>query len=251
MGKNETKKEKDVKKVSNAKNEPKKAVKKAKTTKNENVKEKKVTKKSSDNKEVKKVSENKKIKKVTEENKISVKEDLNDNVKVEENNVEENKEVSKKNSLSTILVIGCILLIGIAFGISILETKERNKYYKTVSYDEVVEMMGKDEISVIYYGSPSCGYCSMFAPIVKEVSYEEKVYFHYLNAANLVNDDYANLYTHLTNFDEVYATEDLGTPSLILIKNGAILDLSEGYIDKAEIVKFLEKNGVIEAELDN
>ena len=41
--------------------------------------------------------------------------------------------------------------------------------------------MKSEDIEIIYWASPNCGYCEMFTPTVKEVSYENKLTFNYLN----------------------------------------------------------------------
>ncbi len=222
------------------------------------VEEKKVKNAKNAKKEVaKKVGEKKNIKdskKVVKEEKKDVSSKKQPKVKEVKNEevvtnvvVEEKKDNTKKKkiikgiiySLISLLIIGALIF-------SIIESSERSKYFKEVTMNEVNEMIKEDEINIVYWASPSCGYCEMFGPIVKEVSYEEKVEFNYLNTSKLDNDSYATMYTYFTAFDEIYNTKNLGTPSVILFKNGKIVNISVGALDKEGLVSFLKSENVIE-----
>ena len=122
-----------------------------------------------------------------------------------ETKVVENKDSSKKKTiLSTIIVIVSILLIVGAFVISVIETNEKSKYYNEISFNEVSELMAGEEVEIIYWASPNCSYCSMFTPVVKNVSYDNKLTFNYLNTANLNDEEYAKMYDHFVKFDSAY-----------------------------------------------
>lgn len=157
-------------------------------------------------------------------------------------NNENNKKRKIFNVVITVLAIG--LIIG-AFIISVIETNEKNKYYKTITFNEVSEIMNSEETKIIYWASPSCDYCKMFSPIIKEVSYEYELTFNYLNTSSLDGDQYATMYTHFAEYDEKYNSSNLGTPSLILVKDGKIVNISVGYLQEEELVDYLKTNGLI------
>lgn len=231
------------------------ARKKELETKDELKKEKKVTK--TGKKTTSKKSEVTKEKKVTP--KKVVKEEKNTPktkkiAKVEEGiaeKVEVKKEVvieepKKKSLFGIVLTISCILLIVLAFIVSIIETNEKNKYYIPISYDDVAELLNDDEINIIYWASPTCNFCSQFKPIILDVSSEYGIEFNYLNTSKLTDDEYATMYTYFIEYDGIYSEENLGTPSLILVKDGKITNISVGALTESELITYLQENGLIQ-----
>jgi len=137
-----------------------------------------------------------------------------------------------------------LLIIG-AFIYSIIESSGRENNFNTISFAKASELINDDEVNIIYWASPNCGYCTQFTPIVKEVSIEKGVTFNYLNAAEISNEDYATLMGLVGSFDETYNTNGLGTPSLILVKEGKVVDISVGAQSKADLVSYLTTQGFI------
>lgn len=77
-----------------------------------------------------------------------------------------------------------------------------------------------------------CGPCKMLAPIIEEVAkeYAGKIKFAKLDVD--ANNKTSELY-HIR-----------GIPTLILFKDGKVLDTKVGAINKSQLVSFLQKNQV-------
>lgn len=225
--------EKEIKTTKNKVEKTKKEIKnknvkvETKKVKDENKKVKVETKKLKD--------ENKKVSKVVEEPKETVVVSTDDTLK---------KEKSKKIIKTIIYSLISIIIVGL-FIYSIIESNDRTKHFKTISFNEVSEIMNDEVTNIIYWASPNCGYCVQFTPVVKEVSYEENVTFNYLNTANLSNDDYAAMVTYFGEYNETYNTKGLGTPSIILVKGGKVVDIQVGALDKEGLISYLTTKELI------
>ena len=220
----------------------KKELEENKTKKNVETKEKKVETKKKEEKDVKKKvnvkNDTKKI--VKEEN---VKEEI---TKTETLTVENKKDNTKKKKIIKTIIYSLIGIIVLgAFIYSIIESNERNKYFNTVSFNEAEKLINDDELSIIYWASPNCGYCMQFTPVVKKVSYDKRITFNYLNTANLTDDEYASMLTYLGAYDESYSSKGVGTPSMFLVQNGKIINVSVGALSEEGLVTYLTTNGFI------
>lgn len=251
MAKNVEKLEKDVKKKSSS-------TKEKNTLKKESQTKKKVDSKK---KEVKKVED--KTTKNNDTKKKEVKKEINEKESFKTKEVKvvdvlEKKELTdeeklieateRKNRLSKLLGVGCVLLFALVLIISIIETNEKSKFFNKISYKEAVNLIKDDEVNIIYWASPNCGFCSQFSPIIKKVSYEYQLDFNYLNTTTLNDDQYAAMYTYLAEFDEAYNSSNLGTPSLILVKDNKVLHIQEGALSESELIDYLIKHELIEVE---
>lgn len=187
------------------------------------VQEKKETKNSNVSKKVEKIKKESNV--ISNEKKV-----INDL-----NNVSDfkNKKTLKIiiYSLISIVILGTLIY-------SIIESNERGKYFNSITFNNVDALMNNEEKSIIYWAQPNCGYCTQFTPIVKKVSFDKKVTFNYLNTANLTQDEYASMITYLSAYKEEYAS-GLGTPSLILVENGKIIDVSVGALSEDDLVNYL------------
>lgn len=188
-------------------------------------------------------------KKNTDQSKVSKVNDNNVNVLENSDNFKANvvaKDNSKKKAIikKVIYSLIAVLIIG-AFIYSLVESSGNDKYFNTISFNEVENIINDDELSIIYWASPSCGYCVKFTPVVKEVAIENGITFNYLNTANLTGEQYSTMLSYFSAFNEQYATNGLGTPSVILVKDGKVVDISVGALPKAELINYLTNNGFI------
>lgn len=164
-------------------------------------------------------------------------------------------EKKENKVVKIILPIIVIVVIGILFVVSIIETKGRYKYYIDNEFYEIVELVEKDELNVVYWASPDCHFCKQFKPTVLEVSSNKKVNFNYLDVSSLNQLEYDRMYEdYFIDFDESYNTfreengHSLGTPTVIIFKNNKVVDMNIGASSKEELIEFLAKNGVIDSE---
>lgn len=229
-----------------------KDVEESKTKKNTNKKSKVNSKENNVKKESKRVET--KTKKVSNKNEVSKKDIkvvnkkkenaekevvLNENIIVETNNNSKKIKIIKGiiYSLISIIILGALIY-------SVIESNERSKYFQNISFSDVKEIMNEKESNIIYWAQPNCGFCTQFTPIVKKISYNEKIAFNYLNTANLTQDEYATMITYLSAYNEEYSS-GVGTPSIIVVNDGKVVDVQVGALSEEGLISYLTSNKLI------
>ena len=88
----------------------------------------------------------------------------------------------------------------------------------------------KDESCIIDFFTTMCPSCQMLDPVFEKVSkvYEDKLKFYKINIDQ--NIDIAEKY------GIIYV------PTLILFKNGNIINRISGYLSEKELIKFIDRN---------
>ena len=99
-----------------------------------------------------------------------------------------------------------------------------------ISQETLNEKLNYKEISLIDVWAPWCGPCKQLLPILEEVNYEigDRIFMGKLNA-----DD--NMETC-----KEYSVRNI--PTLLLFKNGELVDRMSGAKTKKEILEFVDKN---------
>ena len=111
--------------------------------------------------------------------------------------------------------------------------------FKTVNADEFEEAFNGSELSVVYFGRATCGFCVQFLPVLQEAQ-EEYGYTTLYVDIDTINSDGKSKITGLDS----YLSETYGqTPNVVLVKNGEIVDYSLGYVDYNTFASMLEENG--------
>lgn len=108
--------------------------------------------------------------------------------------------------------------------------------FKKITAEEIVSKFNDDKVTFVYYGRSGCQYCVKYAPVVKEVAKEKKVDFYYFNADELTQEAAEKLIALDKTFNEGLR----GTPFTFAFKNGKLLGSIPGYVEKTELVKFIE-----------
>ena len=223
------------------------------------------TKKEEKKKSVKKIKaeekkdEKKTVKKVEkEEPKKTVKKETK---KIEKKEDSVKKEEKKPSSEMIIKVdktklfkgIGIALLVlavmGIAFFVSKNASKETVAFeFVEIDIDQYLELMKKDEKSIVYVARPGCSWCQKESPIIKRIGGEFGLTIYYLNTDpfwDSVNSTYTESGRKFINSDEQYA-DGWGTPNTIIVGNGSIIDGEFSYVERSSLIDLFVKNGFID-----
>lgn len=216
--------------------------KKVKDNKKTVAKKSNAVKKKNDEKNVVKEVKNEKKKNVSKKNIVK-----NENIAKETVSKEVSiKDNTKRNKIIKIVIYSLISLIVVgAFIYSIIETSNTVDKFNTITYTEVEDLVNDSELNIIYWASPNCGFCVQFTPIVKKVANANGVAINYLNAAEVSNDEYGQFMSLVSTFNESYATNGLGTPSLVLVKDGKVVDVSVGALSEDGFVSYLKQHEII------
>lgn len=99
---------------------------------------------------------------------------------------------------------------------------------KIVENNDLTEAKG-EEIAVVDFSATWCGPCQMLAPIIDELSDEmDDVAFY-----NVDTD--ANMSLAIE-----FGVQSI--PNVVILKNGKLADRSIGFVQKAQLKQFIEKN---------
>lgn len=155
----------------------------------------------------------------------------------------------KKVLGTTSIVLIIVLVIGLAVGASNIKKVDSNDSVETVtleeagfnevSLDEYLELIKSSEKNVILVARPTCEYCEAFAPILSEASKELNIEVNYIDTDKFSNDDWTTFNNSLSYLSD----EQWGTPLTLIVQNGEVVDVNNGYVELETIVSFFTDNG--------
>lgn len=160
----------------------------------------------------------------------------------------------KKRGLITLCVVVGLIALLIVLSLVTKDTTKKEEGNTTVDdseltslnfvdYDTFMSKLESGEKAIYVLGQTTCGYCSMYKPVINEVASEYGVEFNYININTLEEDQYNSLKEAI---DYVRDNDDWGTPLTLIVEDGETVDKINGYTEKDEVVSFLKTNGFIE-----
>lgn len=120
-----------------------------------------------------------------------------------------------------------------------VKDSEKNEF-KEIDIDTYLEYYQGNENKLILIARPTCSYCQIAEPILKNIAYENNLEINYLNTDNFKDDDEAKL----VKSDDFF-NEGFGTPLLLVVKDKKIVDKIDGLTDKSHYIEFLKANNFI------
>ncbi len=156
--------------------------------------------------------------------------------------------VKKVLSITGIVLVITIVVVA-AVGVSYFKkdnVKENNTItlenagFNSVTLDEYLNLLKGSEKSVILVARPTCSFCEMFTPVLKQASEELGVKINYINIDEFTDDDWTKFNSSL----EYLNTEEWGTPLTLIVQNNEAVDINSGYVELSEIKKFFTDNGL-------
>lgn len=111
--------------------------------------------------------------------------------------------------------------------------KEKNNYsqIKTISFSEFEKIVTEQEKLVVIVSSSACSHCLNFEPVVNKVLTELNSSIYRLDILSLTIPDKNKLDTYYTI---------TGTPTLLSIKNGIVIDATSGEKTEASFKEWYE-----------
>lgn len=158
----------------------------------------------------------------------------------------------KKLQVCVYIVIALLLVNTIALFASLkdpsdkVEEKESEETYDydvsmfdTINADEFEKAYKGSELQVVYFGRATCGYCVQFLPVLQQAQADYGYTTLYVDIDTIDSDGIEKI----TGLDS-YLSETYGqTPSVLLVKDGKIVDKQLGYTDYSTFASMLETNG--------
>ena len=117
---------------------------------------------------------------------------------------------------------------------------DEQKDFNDIDIDEYLDLYDGSEDSIVLFSRPTCGYCQIAEPILHHIAYQYKLTINHVNTDEMSSDDE----TKLVESDD-YFSDGFGTPLLVVVSNGEIVDMVSGLVDTESYVSFFTDNGFI------
>ena len=111
---------------------------------------------------------------------------------------------------------------------------------ENISVSEYLEEMNESDPEIIYVARPTCSYCQVAEPIIRKIAEDYDLDIHYLNTDEFDNEDTSKF----VGSDDSFA-EGFGTPMVLIIGNGKLIDKVDGLTDTQHYVQLFKNNGFI------
>lgn len=115
--------------------------------------------------------------------------------------------------------------------------------FTSVTADTLGEAVSSDTAKIVYIGRSTCGYCVQFLPILQQAQTDYGYETLYLDITTVTTTEQQDKILAFDNEEEFLKQNFGGTPMVLLMKNGKIVDTWIGYAEYSEYSAWLEKNG--------
>lgn len=110
-----------------------------------------------------------------------------------------------------------------------------------VNYNGYEKALYSKDAQVIAIGKSSCIYCKMVKATLNKIIKENKITINYLNLELLTEDELKKLYSSL----DFFGTEDWGTPTFLIVKEGKLLGSISGMQEEQTFISEFKKYNII------
>jgi len=115
--------------------------------------------------------------------------------------------------------------------------------FTSVTADTLGEKVSGETAKLVYIGRDSCGYCVKFLPVLQQAQEDYDYETLYLDITTVTTTEQQDKILAFDN-DEKFLEENFGgTPMVLLMKDGKLVDEWIGYADYATYAAWLEENG--------
>ena len=109
-----------------------------------------------------------------------------------------------------------------------------------IDYEEYDKLLKSDEKNIIVVGQSTCGYCVQAKLILNEIAEEKDITINYLNVSYMTEEEGEKFEKSLEYFEGSW-----GTPVMMVVQDGEMIDIVEQLVTKGEYIEFLEENEVL------
>lgn len=117
---------------------------------------------------------------------------------------------------------------------------DEKKDFNDINIDKYLDLYNGDAKSIVLFSRPTCGYCQIAEPILHHIAYQYDLTIYHVNTDEMSSSDS----TKLVNSDD-YFSDGFGTPLLLVVSDGEIVDRVSGLVDTASYVDFFSDNDLI------
>ena len=118
-------------------------------------------------------------------------------------------------------------------------TEKEMKDHVKINMDTFFQYYQENEKRVIIFVRNGCQYCEIAEPIIKNIAYTYNIDIYAINTLEITEEERDKLIETDSFFNS------LGTPTLVIVQNGKIIDSINGLTDRAHYKDTLKKNKII------
>lgn len=110
-----------------------------------------------------------------------------------------------------------------------------------IDVDEYLALRELDNLNIIHIGSPNCSWSAKLEPYMREIAEEYDLTIYYINI-----DDFTEEEKETFDNSHELLKEGYGTPTLIIVGRGDIIEKQEGFTENKEAyIEFFGKHNLI------
>ena len=150
------------------------------------------------------------------------------------------------NTVNIIIIIGIVFLIG-SLILMFSKSDKTDNYIKKVSYSEYLDVIKKDEYSIIILTSPTCSHCNNYKPFVNYIASEHNLNVYNLDLTTITYDEYVKLHDQYSATKNDYNDNEpvIKTPATIIVKNNEEITSILGDIGYNGLTRLLKNYQII------
>ena len=147
------------------------------------------------------------------------------------------KEKKKTIILTVVLSVICLALIGFL----VVDALKENGIITSEETNEVMkefnEQFNSKDRKVIFFASSTCAYCELQKPILETIAEDYDMEYFEIDAATL----------GLKQREEIIEKLEIEgkTPTTVIVQNGKVIDVAEGYTEGRHYVEFFASNELL------
>lgn len=154
----------------------------------------------------------------------------------------------KKVLKITGIVLVVAAVIGAAVGVSYIKKDNSNTNetvtletagFNELTLNEYLDLIKKDEKSIILVARPTCAFCEKFSPVLKKAMDDMNLTINYVDTDKFSKEDWSTFSSSLAYLN----SEEWGTPLVLIVQNGEVIAENNGYVELGTIKSFFEANG--------
>lgn len=149
----------------------------------------------------------------------------------------ENKSSKKGTFLLIGIFVVVIIIASLVSNFGGTKDEDPTAKFNSINIDQYLTLMKSDAKSYIYIGRTGCEYCQKTNPILAQIVDATGIKINYLNIQDISTADYQKL----VNSNEIFQG-DWGTPTLLIVKGGKLVDSHIGYAEYDTLLKFLTES---------
>lgn len=119
-------------------------------------------------------------------------------------------------------------------------SESEQKKLTEIDISKYLDLYSGSKKSLVLIARPTCGYCQIAEPIIRNVAYKYDIDINYLNTDELSESDEEELIR-----SDDYFSSGYGTPLLLVVSDKKIVDKVDGLTDSIGYKEFFTKNGFI------